>query len=116
MSGIQEFPQKLIQSSGSADVSYNKNTKLLSYYITWNGLAGEPSGAHIHCPAARGSNASVIHDFFSLIPATASGSFSNSVVVDGVTLKEADLLNGLYYFNFHNSSFPGGEIRGQIEF
>ncbi len=115
-SGAQEVPANGSAATGSANVTYNKNTKRLSYYINWNGLAAIPTGTHIHGPAAIGTNAPVIHNFFSLIPTTISGSFSNSVVVDEVSLKEADLLNGLYYFNIHNASFPGGEIRGQIVF
>jgi hypothetical protein len=37
-------------------------------------------------------------------------------MVDGVKIKETELLNGLYYFNIHNILHPAGEIRGQIEF
>jgi Cu/Zn superoxide dismutase len=116
LSGTQEVPPNASTATGTADVTYNKKTKLLSYYITWNNLAANPTGAHIHGPAAKGVNAPVIHNFTTLIPIATSGAFSNSVVIDGVTLKEADLLNGLYYFNIHNPVYPGGEIRGQIEF
>ncbi len=116
LSGAQEVPANASTATGTADVTYNKKTKRLSYFITWNNLAAAPTGAHIHGPAARGANASVIHNFSSLLPAATSGALTNSVVIDGTTLKEADLLNGLYYFNIHNPTFPGGEIRGQIEF
>ncbi len=116
LAGSQEVPSNSSAATGMANVTYNKKTKMLSYNVTWNGLAAVPTGAHIHGPAARGVNAPVIHNFFSLIPTTTSGSFSNSVLIDEVMLKEADLLNGLYYFNFHNTAYPGGEIRGQIEF
>jgi hypothetical protein len=37
-------------------------------------------------------------------------------VVDGVRIKEDSLLMGFYYVNIHSATFPGGEIRGQIEF
>lgn len=116
LTGAQEVPANGSSATGIANVSYNKKTKRLSYYLSWNGLAGTPTGAHIHGPAAPGVNAPVIHNFFSLIPTTTSGAFSNSVVFDEVVLKEADLLNGLYYFNIHNATFPGGEIRVQIVF
>ena len=45
-----------------------------------------------------------------------SGTFTNSFMVDGVAVKEDSLLNGYYYMNFHTTTYPGGEIRGQIEF
>jgi len=66
--------------------------------------------------APQGVNAAIKHDFTSLLPKAISGTFSNSVLVDEVAIKEAGLLAGLYYVNIHTPTFPGGEIRGQIEF
>ena len=116
LTGAQENPAVNTPATGSLDISYNKTTKLLSYFVTWNNLAKPATGAHIHGPAPKGVNTGILYDFFSLITPTISGGFSNSVLVDEVKLKEADLLNGLYYMNFHNTDFPGGEIRAQIEF
>jgi Cu/Zn superoxide dismutase len=115
ITGAQEVPAKNTAAMGTADVSYNKNTKVLSYYITWKDLTSTPTGAHIHGTAAPGINAPIKHDFFSIFPLKLAGSFSNSVVV-GTTINEADLLNGQYYFNIHNIIYPSGEIRGQIQF
>ncbi len=112
----QEVPALSTPARGTADVLFNKNTKLLSYYITWNSLAGVPNGAHIHGTSDRGANSPVQHPFTDLIPKVTSGAFSNSVKVDGDKIKEAELLNGKYYFNIHNATYPAGEIRGQIEF
>lgn len=116
LSPDQEVPAKTVPGTGTADVSYDKTTKVLSYTLTWNNLTGDATGAHIHGPAPRGVNATIKHDFFNLISKTPSGTFSNSTVVDGVLLTEDNLLNGQYYFNMHTMVNPGGEIRGQIEF
>ncbi|WP_420149079.1 CHRD domain-containing protein [Spirosoma sp.] len=116
LSGDQEVPAKNVQGSGTADVSYDKTTHVLSYTLTWANLTGNATGAHIHGPAPRGVNAPIKHDFFSLITKTPSGTFANSTVVDGTSLTETNLLNGQYYFNVHTAMNPGGEIRGQIEF
>jgi Cu/Zn superoxide dismutase len=116
LNGANEFPSNASTATGTADVTYNKTTKLLSFFLTWSNLAGIPTGSHIHGPALKGTNAPVKFDFFPLFPKTTSGSFSNSVIVDGTSLNEADLLAGKYYFNIHNSTFPAGEIRVQIEF
>ena len=70
----------------------------------------------MHGTALRGANAGIKHDFFGSIPKTPTGTYSGSVLVDGTAINETDLLNGLYYFNFHTALNPGGEIRGQIEF
>lgn len=116
LSGDQEVPVRTTTASGTLDVSYDKTTRMLSYTVNWNGLSTIPTGSHIHGSAARGVNAGIKHDFFSLIPKTQSGTFTNSFMVDGVAVKEDSLLNGFYYMNFHTTTYPGGEIRGQIEF
>lgn len=116
LSGAQEVPVKTTPASGTADVSYNKKTRVLTYTVNWNALTGNPTGAHIHGTAAKGVNAPIKHDFFSLFPKTPSGTFTNAVMVDGVALKEDSLLMGFYYFNIHTQMNPGGEIRAQIEF
>ncbi|MBC7828070.1 MAG: CHRD domain-containing protein [Chitinophagaceae bacterium] len=116
MSGLQEVPQRETRASGSIDARYHKESKTLSYTVKWTELTGNPVGAHIHGVAPRGVNAGIKHDFFAIFPKTASGTFTNSVVVDGVAIKEDSLVKGFYYFNIHTPKFPGGEIRGQLEF
>ncbi len=116
ITGAQEVPPKQTQAYGTANVSYNKCDKILRYTITWTHLTGGPVGSHIHGTAPRGVNAPIKHDFTALIPKTMSGTFTNSVTVDEIAIKEDSLLAGYYYFNIHTPKFPGGEIRGQIEF
>jgi len=116
LEGSQEVPPKNTKACGILDVSYDKTSKILTYSITWTSLSGNIVGSHIHGEAPRGVNAGIKHDFTALIPKTASGAFTNWVLVDEVAIKEAGLLNGLYYINLHTPLNPGGEIRGQIEF
>lgn len=116
LSGAQEVPVRDTKAYGTMDVSYDKTTRMLQYNIAWFNLTGNPIGSHIHGTAPRGVNAPIKHDFTPLLPKTVSGTFSNSVMVDGVAIKEDSLLLGFYYFNIHTPTFPGGEIRGQIEF
>jgi len=116
VNGLQEVPQRETHAKGTLDVSYDKTTKMLKYTVRWADLTAAPVGSHIHGTALKGVNAPVKHDFTSLIPKTTSGTFSNSVMVDGVAIKEDSLLHGFYYVNIHTPKFPGGEIRGQIEF
>lgn len=116
INGAQEVPAKAVPGTGTADVSYNKDTKVLSFTLNWAGLTGIPTGSHIHGVAAKGANAGVKFDFFDAIPKTASGTYRSTANVDGVNLKEDSLLLGYYYFNIHTAENPGGEIRGQIEF
>lgn len=113
LNGTQEVPAKSTAATGMGAVSYNKNTKLLSYYVTFQNLSGNPAAGHIHGSAARGTNASVLFPF-AYVPAGTSGAVSGSAVLTAA--QETDLLNGLFYFNIHTAANPGGEIRGQIEF
>ena len=116
LSGANEVPATISPANGTVDVSYNKTTKLLSFLLTWNNLSEIITGSHIHGPAPKGTNAPIVFDFFAKVQKTKSGSFSNSVLVDEIAIKEADLLAGKYYFNVHSAAFPAGEIRAQIEF
>lgn len=77
-----------------------------------DGFLATATASHIHGPAVPGINAPVLFPFTGL-PAATSGSIHEQVIsITGPQI--ADLKAGLYYFNIHNSVFPGGEIRGQI--
>jgi CHRD domain len=112
----QEVPANNSSASGTADVTYNKNTKMLTYTLNWSGLTGNATMAHIHGTAPRGTNAGVKHDLTNVLKKETSGSFTDSVKIDASDIKEDSLLSGFYYFNIHTPANPGGEIRGQIEF
>ena len=112
----QEVPANNSSASGTADVTYNKDTKMLTYTLNWSGLTGIPTMAHIHGIAPRGTNAGVMHDLSNVLKKAISGSFTDSVKIDASGIKEDSLLSGFYYFNIHTPANPGGEIRGQIEF
>ena len=91
------------------------------------------TNAHIHAPAAPGSNAPVVFGFFGspfnetspndvmVLPfatgvgGTISGKWDLNEG-NGTTLSAQipNLLAGLMYVNFHSAQFPSGEIRGQI--
>lgn len=115
LGGDQEVPANNSTGKGTAEVSYNKETKVLSYTVNYEGLSDKASMAHIHGTAPKGANAGVVHDLTGPLQKETSGSFSDSVMIDG-KLKEDSLLSGFYYFNIHTPKHPAGEIRGQIEF
>lgn len=115
ISGANEVPAVTTNGSGSMNVSYDKNTKILMVTATWTGLSADPVAAHIHGTAPKGVNAGVKVDLSSDIT-TASGNTTKHVTVDEVAIKEDSLLAGFYYLNIHTPANPGGEIRGQIEF
>ena len=116
LSPSQEVPANNSSASGTADIMYNKESHMLAYKVSWSGLTGAATMAHIHGMAPKGVNAGVKKDLSPVLAKSMSGSFSDSVMVDGSAIKEDSLLSGMYYFNVHTAKYPGGEIRGQIEF
>jgi hypothetical protein len=113
MSGAQETPAVATTATGTINASYNKQTKILSYTVTFSGLAQAASAAHIHVTGEAGIFAGVLQSFIGFPPATA-GTYSGTVLIDGVKFLENELLGGRYYINIHNPTWTNGEIRGQI--
>lgn len=115
LTAADEVPANNSTGSGTAQVSYNKDSKMLSYSVNYSGLTGDATMAHIHGPAPKGENAGPKKDLTPLLKKGESGSFTDSVQI-GDQIKEDSLMSGLYYINIHTKKNPGGEIRGQIDF
>jgi hypothetical protein len=108
LSGQNQVPPADTTGTGLLVATFDTETRLLSWTITYEGLTGAPTAAHFHGPAELGVNAGVAVG----LPGTLA-----SPIVGEVTLDEAqagDLLGGLYYLNVHTGAFPAGEIRGQL--
>ncbi len=106
----QEVPPNLSTATGNVIVKYNVDTKLLELEGNYNGLAANITASHIHSPAAPGTNAAVLVSLSN----TGGTSGTLSVSTTLTTPQETDLLNGLMYVNVHSITFPGGEIRAQL--
>lgn len=113
--GSQEVPARATSGNGSMDLVYNRELRTLSYTVRWNSLTGPVTIAHIHGTAARGTNAGILQDWSASITKAVAGTYTGTVLIDGVVFNEEDLLLGRYYVNIHTTANPGGEIRGQIE-
>ena len=92
LSSSQEVPANDSKGTGTADVTYNKETKMLSYKIDYTGLTGNATMAHIHGTAPKGTNAGVAHDLTPVLKKSASGSFVDSVKVGRQSLVRILLL------------------------
>ena len=93
-------------ATGAGGVIVDPTTKAISGGITFSGLTGNPTAAHIH----RGDTSIAIGLVLASDNATA-------VLPVGAVLTDADyaeLLAGTLYFNVHTTANPGGEIRGNI--
>jgi len=94
---------------GRGAVVVNSATRAITGGITFSGLTGNPTAAHIH----RADTTIAVG--LQLASDNATG-----VLLNNITLSDADyaeLLAGTLYFNVHTpppNGFPNGEIRGQI--
>ena len=113
MTSAQETPPVNTSATGSIDANYNRLTKTLSYKVTFSGLAKKTTAAHIHGPGEIGVAAPVLQTFVGF-PIATSGTYSNTLLIDGTKFTEQDLLAGRYYVNIHDTTYPAGEIRGQL--
>ncbi len=92
---------------GMGTFIYDPATKELAYNVTYEGLTGPATAAHIHGPAEPGANAGPVIPF----PAAASPISGTAMLTDA---QAAELAAGKYYVNVHTGANRGGEIRGQI--
>lgn len=116
MNGANEVGPKAVAGTGNATVV--KNGATYTYTITYTGMTGNLTGAHIHGPAAAGVNASVIVPFDITgagTSGTLTGTFTGTNNVN-ITPDSLDKLmtSGNAYVNLHTAANGGGEIRGQL--
>jgi len=119
MTGAQVIGSNTSTALGKLDVFYTRATKILSYNFHWSGLAGSPTGIGIYGLAPAGYYVSPLTPVqkISTTGLTSMGNISGTMLVDGVAVKEQDLLNGMYYVLIRTTAaYPLGEIRGQIIF
>jgi hypothetical protein len=106
--GAAEVPPNDSKGKGTLEGSFNKDSKLLKWTVTYSDLTGAASAAHFHGPAMPGANAGVVVPFAPPVTSPIQGS---ATITDA---QAADLLAGKWYVNVHTAAHPGGEIRGQV--
>lgn len=110
LTGKDEVPPTTSAGVGDAKLTYDTTTKVLSWNVTYSGLTGPATAAHIHGPAVAGANAGVVIPFD--VPKAPAGTITGSKTLTDA--QYADLNSGRYYVNIHTGANKGGEIRGQI--
>ncbi|HSU06319.1 MAG TPA: CHRD domain-containing protein [Acetobacteraceae bacterium] len=111
LTGAQQVPPVQTPGSGTADLTYNPANRMLTWNITYSGLTGPATMAHIHGPAPSGKNAGVE------VWLSKQGQPATSPIKGEATLtpeQAQQLMAGETYVNVHTQAHPGGEIRGQI--
>jgi Cu/Zn superoxide dismutase len=109
LSAAQEVPPTKSSGAGTADFTLDPSTKQLSWKISYSGLTGDATAAHIHGPAAPGAKAGVV---VNLAPSGLKNPIEGSTTLTDAQV--GDLTSGKDYVNIHTAQNKGGEIRGQI--
>jgi hypothetical protein len=137
LSGANESPAVVTAGTGLTTVSYDSILHTLTVSVSFSGLSGITTAAHVHCCIPPGGNAGVA----TLLPAfpgfplgVTSGTLTNSVLdltlasswnpafitSNGGTAASAEavfgagFIAGQTYLNIHTNVNPGGEIRALL--
>ena len=101
--GDEVPPAANSKGSGTFEMHVNLTNNEFTWKLSSTGLTGDATAAHIHGPAAKGSNAGVV---VPLPGGEGKGKLTQA--------QYGDLAAGLYYVNVHSKQYPNGEIRGQL--
>lgn len=114
MTGGQESPANASLAAGGGIATFDPVANTIDLSVFFVGLTTPITLAHIH-DGAPGVNGPVIVSFVPYIPSPATT--GGSIIGTGLSFPPAyisDLMAGNTYFNIHTSTYPGGEIRGQL--
>jgi len=110
LTGAQQVPTVTTSGKGTAYLSWDPSTRIVTWHITYSGLSSAVTMAHFH-NGASGQNGPVV------IWLTKKGSPVKSPINGKATLtpdQAQQFEAGGWYVNVHSTNHPGGEIRGQV--
>lgn len=111
LTGAQCVPPVETSGTGTAELTYDPATRVLTWNISYGGLSSATTLAHFHGPAEQGKNGPVV------IWLAARGSSPGNPITGQVTLLAEQALQfvaGDWYVNLHTQSHPACELRGQV--
>ncbi len=111
LTGAQQVPPVETSGTGTADLTYDPATRVVTWNISYSGLSAPATMAHFHGPAAASKNGPVT------VWLSKKGSAPENPIKGEATLtpeQAAQFTAGEWYINIHTSTHPAGEIRGQV--
>ena len=122
--GAGEVPPSASAATGTASFHFDAAANDLTYTVTFTGLTAPASASHIHFGLPTTASGPVILPIGNTPPAT-SGTYTGTLTAANLSPNPAngintfaDAVNAIQndhtYFNIHDATFPGGEIRGEL--
>ena len=124
LEGAQEVPAADPDAMGNAVLKIDAAAGTVCFDATFDRV-GTPNRGHIH-KAPAGSNGPIVVPFFELRPGDAPvtdprhdalerGRLKDCVTADPALLADIVAHPDLYYVNLHNTRYPGGAFRCQLD-
>ena len=114
--GANEVPAVTSTGSGTLNATYDRDTNIITYTVNWTlgDIDDDVVGMHFHGPASTTENAPIVID---ITPPATNRDYTGTV--SGTTRpltddEEEDLLDEQWYLNVHSTTYPNGELRGQL--
>jgi len=107
LNGGQVVPPSPSNAMGVAFLTFDDATKRICYSISYSGLTGSETEAHLH-GAKPGQTNAVLYDL------TPAGTPKVSCLGPIKPVEERLLKQGRMYINIHTDVYVAGEIRGQV--
>jgi len=109
--GTQMNPSNASTSTGTLAGTYNAKTNVWQYNINWSNLSTAAGLVQVYGPAGMGVNGTLLFPLSITTPG-ATGSASGSITLTDA--QETALLANNTYYTVSSTTYPGGEIRGQV--
>jgi hypothetical protein len=110
LTGAQQVPPVQTSGSGTATLTYDASTRMLTWSVAYSGLSSDVTMAHFH-NGSEGKNGPVV------IWLAKKGEPMPSPLKASTTLtpeQAQEFTAGDWYVNVHTKDHPAGEIRGQV--
>ena len=111
LSGAEQVPPVTTTGKGSADLTWDPSTRVVTWDITDSGLTGPVTMAHFH-NGAEGKNGPVVI-WLTQKNTEATGAIKGDATLTPEQAQQFEA--GDWYINVHTKDHPAGEIRGQVK-
>jgi CHRD domain len=111
LSGAEQVPPVTTAGKGSAELTWDPSTRVVTWNITDSGLTGPVTMAHFH-DGAEGKNGPVAI-WLTKKDTEATGAIKGEATLTPQQAQQFEA--GDWYINLHTKDHPAGEIRGQVK-